>query len=232
MDIYFLKRYNVIMSRITSFVPGEYYHIYNRGTNKMSIFAGSHDYERFQKLLYIINSKETSKFSNMEKSSSPIWVKERGETLVDIGAYCLMPNHFHVLIRAKEGKETALFLQRLQLSYSKYFNVKNDRSGSLFQGKSKAEHVTGDNYLKYIFSYIHLNPVKLLQKDWKKTGIKNKKDTVAYLEKFKFSSYADYLTHQSREAHVILNKSVFPDYFPSPKLFRKEIFEWLNYNNK
>jgi putative transposase len=217
------------MSRLISFIPNEYYHIYNRGVNKMNIFINSQDYERFQKLLYIINSKKTDKFSLLNKSLLSVWEEERGETLVNIGAYCLMPNHFHILIKSKNKKDTSIFLQRLQMSYSKYFNIKNDRSGVLFQGKSKAEHVEGDNYLKYLFSYIHLNPVKLIKKEWKTSGIKDTKTVQSYLLKYEYSSYLDYIG-EKRIMSKILEKSVFPDYFPSAKLFMVEILEWLNYN--
>ena len=217
------------MSRIISFVPNEYYHIYNRGVNKMEIFIDKHDYERFQKLLYIINSKETGKFSRINDYNHSIWKDQIGDTLVDIGAYCLMPNHFHILIKSKNKEDTSKFLQRLQLSYSKYFNSKNKRTGSLFQGKSKAEHVTGNNYLKYLYSYIHLNPIKMIEKDWKSKGIKNIKKSNEYLNKYEYSSYKDY-SEEKRDESNIIEKSKFPDYFPNKELFKKEIYEWLNYN--
>lgn len=221
------------MTRLIKFTPGEYFHIYNRGTNKMKIFNDNFDYARFQRLLYLVNSKQTLKYSDIEINDQipcPTWEQERGETLVDIGTYCLMPNHFHLLIKSKNEKDVSTFLQRLLTSHSKYFNVKNNRTGSLFQGKSKTKHVLGDNYLKYIFSYIHLNPIKLIQKDWKEIGITNIEKTKEYLEKYKYSSYNDFLKEQSRKELKILNKPAFPNYFPSFESFEKETFEWINYN--
>jgi len=217
------------MSRSVPFVPKEYYHIYNRGVNKMTIFNDILDYDRFQKLLYIVNSKETGKFSNIIKSKKFLFDQERGETLIDIGAYCLMPNHFHLLVKIKNQKDAAIFLQRLQLSYSKYFNVKNKRSGVLFQGKSKSRHIIQNNDLKYNFSYIHLNPVKLIQKNWKDDGIKDIKKTIKYLSSYKYSSYLDFVESKRPELNI-LNRSVFPNYFSSSKLFKKELLEWLNYD--
>lgn len=219
------------MSRIISFIPGEYYHLYNRGVNKMIIFNDNFDYERFQKLLYLTNSKETSKLSDINKSSIPVWEEKRGNTLVNIGAYCLMPNHFHLLIKSKNKEDTARFLQRLQLSYSKYFNSKNSRTGSLFQGKSKAEHIIGENYLKYLFSYIHLNPIKIIQKDWRDKGIKEINKVKSFLSKYKYSSYNDFI-EEKRNVSKIIEITEFPNYFPNKKIFEKEIFEWLNYNKK
>ena len=216
------------MSRLNSFIPNEYYHLYNRGANKMAIFLDNSDHERFQKLLYIANSRETGKLSDLIKSPHPVWEIERGETLVDIGAYCLMPNHFHIIIKAKNKEDVALFLQRIQMSYSKYFNIKNDRSGLLFQGKSKATSITNENQFRYLFSYIHLNPIKLIQKDWKEVGIKNEKEALAFLFKYKYSSYLDFLSEERPESKII-NIEAFPNYFPTPELFEKEITEWLNY---
>jgi len=217
------------MTRLVQFTPGEYFHIYNRGTNKMKIFLSDYDYSRFQKLLYLANSKETVKFSDLNpKSPYPVWTQKRGETLVDIGAYSLMPNHFHILIRSKNEKDTGLFLQRILLSHSKYFNIKNERSGTLFQGKSKAEHINKDTYLKYIYTYIHLNIIKLIQSDWKEVGIKNIKKAKEYLKNYKYSSFIDYLGINRLEGGI-LNKKAFPNYFQTPKQFEKEIFEFLDY---
>lgn len=218
------------MTRSIQFAPGEYFHVYNRGTNKMEIFLSDYDYSRFQKLLYLANSKETAKFSDLSpKSPYPVWTIGRGETLVDIGAYCLMPNHFHILIRSKNEKDTSLFLQRLLLGYSKYFNKKNERSGTLFQGKSKAEHIKKDTYLKYIYTYIHLNIIKLIQNDWKEVGIKNMEKAKEYLKNYKYSSFMDY-SGINRPEEKILNKEAFPDYFQTPKQFGNEVFEFLNYD--
>jgi len=195
----------------------------------MTIFENKPDYERFQKLLYTTNSKETSKLSALVNIPHRVWNIDRGETLVNIGSYSLMPNHFHLLIKAKGKDETALFLQRLQLSYSKYFNMKKNHTGTLFQGKAKAEHIYGDKYLKYLISYIHLNPIKLIQKDWKEKGVDNINLAKKYLNNYKYSSYIDFLGEKRNESKI-LELEAFPNYFPTSDKFEKEIFEWLNYN--
>ncbi|MCC6323619.1 transposase [Candidatus Nomurabacteria bacterium] len=220
------------MARLIPFTPGEYFHIYNRGTNKMEIFLDFSDYDRFQKLLYTANSKETSKYSGIKSQDIlPVWSVERGETLVDIGAYTTMPNHFHLLIRSKNEKDTALFLQRILGSYSKYFNVKNNRTGTLFQGRSKAKHIVGDKYLKYNYTYIHLNIVKLIQNNWKEVGLKDIERTKEYLKNYKYSSFLDY-SGANRQEGKILNKEAFPKYFEASESFEKEIKEFLNYGNE
>ncbi|MEI6528476.1 MAG: transposase, partial [bacterium] len=149
--------------RSIKFAPGEYYHIYNRGVDKREILLDSLDYERFMLLLAATNNKEVFHISNIKKSLKENYaglktcLEFRNDTLVDIGAWCLMPNHFHLLVKEKENGGIVKFMQRLQTGYTMYFNKKNERSGSLFQGTFKAEHLAGDNYLKYLFSYIHLN---------------------------------------------------------------------------
>lgn len=220
------------MTRLVPFASGEYFHVFNRGTNKMEIFLDEKDYIRFQKLLYISNSRETVKFSDLDpKSPYRVWTLERGETLVDIGAYTLMPNHFHILIRSKNEKDTALFLQRVLLSYSKYFNKKYNRSGTLFQGKSKSEHLSEDVYLKYLYTYIHLNIIKLIQNDWKEVGIKDIEKAREYLKSYKYSSFLDYSDNERLESKI-LNKVEFPDYFQTGQEFEKEIEDFLNYGKE
>lgn len=214
--------------RKTPFAPGEYYHLYNRGTNKMDIFLDHKDYSRFQKLLFLCNQQNAPKYSDIETSPGKIWEVEKGETLVNIGLYCLMPNHFHILIKAKEEKDTSKFLLKLLTSYSTYFNKKHDRTGSLFQGKTKSKHITDDNYFKYLFSYIHLNPVKLINPTWKNSGISNTEETVDFLKNYSWSSLLDY-QENNRSEYKILDKDEFPAYFLDPKERLEEITEWLNY---
>lgn len=216
--------------RKVKLVSGEYYHIYNRGNSKQKIFIDKNDYSRFVALLYACNQKNELKVGNLSKGQT-LYDIECEEPLISIGAYCLMPNHFHLLVTQFEDNNISNFMQKLSTSYSMYFNKKYKRTGSLFEGKFKSQHIDKDQYLKYIFSYIHLNPVKLIQKDWKEKGIKDKKEAVRYLEEYIYSSYLDYIGTQ-RVQNKILNTKPFPKYFPNVRFFISEIFEWLSYNNK
>lgn len=222
--------YNINMStRKISFVEGEYYHIYNRGNSKQKIFHDAEDYSRIVTLMYTCNSENNFRFFvfNRGQNSSPYFF-ERGKQLVSIGAYCVMPNHFHILITEKQEGGVSRFMQKLATAYVMYYNEKYKRTGALFEGKFKSEHVATDRYLKYLFSYIHLNPVKLVQKDWKENGIKNKRQVLEYLHKYTHSSFLDYL-NINRNQNKILNKKDFPNYFPTKSNFIKEIFTWLDY---
>lgn len=209
--------------RKVSFIYGEYYHIYNRGNSKQKIFHDKQDYERFIKLLFLSNSMDNFNIRDIKKNFFDF---NRKEKLVAIGSYCLMPNHFHLLITQTEVGDISKFMQKLTTAYSMYYNKKYTRTGSLFEGKFKSQYINSDRYLKYLFSYIHLNPIKIIQRDWKEKGIKDKKKALDFLENYKFSSYLDFLS-AGREENVILDGNYFPDYFPNEDKIKEEIFEWI-----
>lgn len=214
------------MYREFKFAPDEYYHIYNRGTDKREIFINAKDHTRFIESLYLFNSEERIVLKMVSKKNR--FSYDKGETIVDIGAYCLMPNHFHLLIRAKNDGGISSFMKKLQTAYSMYFNKKYKRSGSLFQGPFKAQHVNRDEYLKYLFAYIHLNPIKLIDKDWKNKGIQDLNQAKIFLDSYKYSSYTDYLSEDRQEVSV-LNRVAFPDYFENTKVFDDFISFWLTF---
>ncbi|MFA6524070.1 MAG: transposase [Candidatus Paceibacterota bacterium] len=212
--------------RKISFAVDEYYHIYNRGNSKQKIFLNKGDYFHFLKLLYLCNSKRNFVIRDIVEDEYDF---DREESFVYIGTFCLMPNHFHLLIKEKEEDGISKFMQKFSTAYVMYFNTIHKRTGSLFEGKFKAEHLYNDRYLKYVFSYMHLNPVKLIDKDWKEIGIKNVKETKKYLAEYKYSSYPEYLG-EHRLQSKILSIEKFPDYFPNKNEFEREILDWITYN--
>ena len=143
-------------TRKASFVNGEFYHIYNRGNSKQKIFLDTKDYYRFVDLLYAVNREEKFNFADSLKGIS-VYEKPLGSQLVAIGAYCLMPNHFHILITPLVEEGVSKFMQKLSTAYVMYFNQKYKRVGALFEGKFKSQYAGDDRYLKYLFSYINKN---------------------------------------------------------------------------
>lgn len=214
------------MTRNIEFSLGEFYHVLNRGSNKIDIFLSKSEYRRFQKLLYVCNNTEPIVFKTVQGLA--LDEIKRGEPLVDIGAYCLMSNHFHLILRERVGGGISLFMGKLLTAYSMYFNKMNNRTGTLFEGPFKATHADSDEYLKYLFSYIHLNPVKIIDSEWKENGLADLALAKQHLAEYPYSSYLDYVGN-SREERIILNKSAFPEYFSSFKEFDEFINEWLNY---
>ncbi len=225
--------------RKTPILNGEYYHVYNRGNNKNRIFLSDEDYLRFVKLLYLCNSTKNINFRTdiIEKKISA-WDFERGDTLVSIGAWVLMPNHFHIYITNSRSKASGgddnsivIFLQKLGTAYAKYFNAKHKRTGSLFEGKFKSIHVKDDIQSKYLFSYIHLNPIKLVQSNWKENGIKNLRKALDFLNSYRWSSFHCFKGKKLPENSVI-NIKDFPDYFKIIGSFDKEILDWFEIDSR
>lgn len=219
------------MTRRVIFAPDEYYHLYNRGTEKRTIFLSDSDYRRFQSLLYLCNRSAAADLKTQGRTLEEVVSlgSPGGETLVDVCVYCLMPNHFHLLVRAKSEDGISQFMQKLLTGYTMYFNKRKERNGVLFQGKFKARHADTDTYLKYLIAYIHLNPVKLIDPEWKERGITNLSATEEYLHKYRYSSYLDHLG-RTRTEGMILNKEALPEYFSSPEDLISDAREWLTYN--
>ncbi len=215
--------------RPVQFVEGEFYHIYNRGNSKQKIFHDKQDYNYFITLLYIFNSEQKYNLFDLKRSNNlNLYEIELKNNLVSIGSYCLMPNHFHILITEKIEGGVSKFMQKICTSYVMYYNKKYKRTGGLFEGKFKSEYVDNDRYMKYLFSYINLNPVKLIQSNWKEKGIKDKIKVIEFLSNYQYSSYLDFLG-KNRSQLKIINLKDFPNYFPDKKAFLKEIFDWLNF---
>ena len=204
--------------RVVPFAVGEYYHLYNRGNSKQTIFHDDQDYRYFMRLLLALNNTKRSKSRNVRSDV------DNGENIISIGSYCLMPNHFHILVREEKDGGISLFMQKLLTGYVMYYNKKYKRTGGLFEGRFKSKYAGEDRYLKYLFSYIHLNPLKIIDKDWKTK--KSQEKYLTFLSNYSYSSYSEYI----KDEYSIIKKDAFPDYFPTKSHFLKEIFVWLSFD--
>ena len=205
--------------RLVDFATSEYYHLYNRGNSKMEIYHDEQDYLYFKNLLSIMNMEQRFK-TRFAKSKNSV-----DEKLVSIGAYCLMPNHFHILVKQEKDNGISLFMQKVSTAYVMYYNKKYTRTGSLFEGKFKSKYAGIDTYLKYLFSYIHLNPLKLVNQDWKtllKLG-QGRQGGYDFVTKYPYSSVNEYLHTQ----YELVEKGSFPDYFPKEEDFKRDLFGWF-----
>lgn len=153
--------------RKINFANGEFYHIYNRGTDKRIIFSNEDDLNRFIQSMKEFNvldpigsiyqhcrswNQSQAQFGSKASKSG-----KKDEVLVNIVVYCLNPNHYHFILEQVSEKGIEKFMQRLGTGYSKYFNNKNERSGSLFEGKFKAAHIDSNEYLLHVSVYVNLN---------------------------------------------------------------------------
>jgi REP element-mobilizing transposase RayT len=141
------------------FSNGEYYHVYNRGVDKRTIFEDEYDFIRFLQSLDEFNTVEPigSIYESSFRKDPPGSSASKSEKLVEIIAYCLNSNHYHLLLKQVSDEGIPKFMHRLSTGYTKYFNHKSDRSGSLFQGRFKAVHVDSNEYLLHLSVYVNLN---------------------------------------------------------------------------
>lgn len=211
--------------RLVEFATGCFYHIYNRGVDKRHIFKDKEDFYRFIKCLYECN--DISHIKNIRRKvlgQSKEMAKER-VCLVDIICFCLMPNHFHLLLRQVVDNGISKFMQKLEASHAMYFNIKTKRKGTLFEGRFEAKHIETDEYLEHLSRYIHLNPAGLIEPKWKEEGIKDWNAVNNYLENYKWSSYINYIGGSNFPS--IINKEPMQWYFKTPGSYKKFVQSWV-----
>ena len=176
------------------FTNDEYYHIYNRGVDKRKIFLSRYDVARFLKSMECFNSIEPIGSLYLlafeEKAKTP------SEKLVDIIAFCLNGNHYHLILKQRVNRGIPEFMKRVNGGYTMYFNQRNKRSGSLFQGTFKSRHIHDNDYLLHLSAYVNLNDrvhqlrgetSQLVKSSWDEytENISNLCDTKIILSQFK-----------------------------------------------
>ncbi len=140
--------------RVHTFAPGQIFHCYNRGVDKRTVFEDQQDYVYFLKSLRHFNTSKVAGSLRMVEKKKPI------DPPVSILAYCLLPNHYHVVLRCNDVEGgLSKYMQRLGGGYTMYFNQKYKRSGVLFQGKFKARLIDSDSYLRNILAYVGYNNI-------------------------------------------------------------------------
>lgn len=146
--------------RKTPLVTGEHYHIYNRGVDKRTLFNDILDINRFFQSILEFNCVEPigSIYENSFKTNShQHQLGSLASKLVRVIAYCINPNHFHFILKQESDRGIEKFMHRVGTGYTKYFNERNKRSGSLFQGTFKSVHVDKNEYLLHLSAYVNLN---------------------------------------------------------------------------
>lgn len=190
--------------RATPFAPEEWYHCYTRSIDKRTIFKNRRDYERFLETLYLSNSIESVRRHDLyEPSHEDFFHVDRDHPLVAIGAYCIMPNHFHLLLKERADGGISKFMHRVGTSFTKYFNLKYDHVGNIFIKPFRSKHINDDRYHKRVAQYIHLNPAELFEHGWKRGVVSN----VPYLEKrlkdYEYSSLSAYYGEKRLEDVIL-----------------------------
>lgn len=200
--------------RNVELVNGEYYHIYNRAVDKRLIFGADNDYWRFVQGLYVFNNENfvnnpfVPDFLRIVNN-----IKGTRRPLVDIIAWCIMPNHYHLLVRQIVEGGISKFIQKHANSFTKYFNKKHDRSGHLFESVYKAKLVEDETYFTHLSRYIHLNHLELCEPDWKENGIADIERAKKFLVEYPWSSYRDYAGERPSIFLPIINREPINEVF-------------------
>jgi len=181
-------------SRKAPLIKYQIHHVFNRGVNKKPIFHYKRDYQRVVNLINYYKYKKTplsySRFiaqseSKKEEIFRSLKIKKRKK--VELIAFCLMPNHFHLLLKQLDVNGISNYMREFQNSYARYFNTKNNNTGPLLEGRFKAVRIEDDNQLIHVSRYIHLNPFSsFIVKD------------VGKLNKYPWSSFTEYIDKKQK----------------------------------
>ena len=217
------------MKRKFPFVTGKIYHIYNRGVAKCPICNKEADSWRFLQGLCL--------FNDVKSATNILWQMERNrgrltlnvlkdyiiaqgierKPLVRIMAYCMMRNHYHLLVEEIQEGGITKFMQKLGLGYARYFNNKYERVGSLFQDKFKSVLVDNETYLLYLLVYINvLNPADLTASNWREEGIKDIESVLEFAANYPWSTHQEYI---GKRHSLIIEKGILGKILPTPKAY-------------
>ncbi len=170
------------------YVKNGIYHIYNRGCNKENIFYNDDNY------LYLL-----------EKLKG-----EKDKYKTDVLVYCLMPNHYHLLLKQKSDKPISSYIQKVFNGYVQAINKQQKRSGTLFEGRAKSVLVDKEEYLIHLIRYIHINPVVA--------------NFVKKPEQWQFSNYLEWI---GKRNGLLFSKEVFNRLFDSDKHYQDFVADYI-----
>lgn len=212
-----------------AFELGKIYHIYNRGVEKRDIFLSDGDRWRFLQGLYLFNDESVSAnlLFRLEQEKGKMhfgilrdYMKKaeiKRKPLVRIMADCLKPNHFHLLVEETQKDGISRFMQKLGTGYTKYFNMKYERVGGLFQGVYKAVEVKKDAQLQYLLAYINvINPGQELEPELKSMA-QDPEEILRFVESYPWSTHPEYL---GKRDSIIIDKGIAGELFSTPAKYK------------
>lgn len=208
----------------------EIFHIVNRGVDKRTIFLDDKDYFRFIHDLFEFNNEQIigttfRLFTKMNDIGCRTFERKPRKLLVDILAFCLMPNHYHLLVSPRMRDGIPKFMQKVNMGYAKYFNTKYEREGALFQGKYKGVRVQRDEHFTHLPYYIHFNPLDLKFPEWRERKLRSYRDAIKFLESYRWSSHLDYLG--KRNFPSVTHREFLLEVFAGTVKYRSSLYSWL-----
>ena len=217
------------MSRKTLFTEEGIYHICNRAIDGRTIFLNDKEYFRAIHDLYEFNDENPAdniyyRTPSLKSYDTPCH-KIKKDPLIEILAFVLMPNHYHLLIRQLKDGGIVKFMHKFGMGYAKFFNEKYQRVGALFQGPFKAILVERQAHFTHLPFYIHANPLDLKFPTWREQKLKNPKKAMEFLENYRWSSFPDYIGKKNFPS--VTQREFLTDVCGSPKAYKKATLELL-----
>lgn len=213
---------------------GGIYHVVQRGVERRKIFLKKQDYSRFILGLEFFNSDAPARLWELIAKAGTVPASQRlGEMrqqevsrkrLIELMAFALMPNHFHLLVREIRSGGLSAFMRKMG-GYATYFNKQYDRVGSLFQSRFRHVEVKDDAQLTSVFVYIHTNPVELWEPGWKDFDVRDPREAIRRLGEYRWSSYRDYIGETTFPTAT--QSDFFIELFGGVKGCRKVVGEWV-----
>ncbi len=208
-------------------LPVDLYHVLNRGVEKRTLFLDNQDRARFVHDMFDFNRDTRSHLKNVGRRamSNLVGYSLPQSRLVTIHGWVLMGNHYHLLLSENCEGGLSRFLMRLNVGYAKYFNEKYERSGTLFQGRTKKILIERDAHFLHILNYIHCNPLDMCTgaENWREQRVRDSKTALKYLSEYRWSSYRDYIGVKNFPS--ILTTDLFKNVFSN---YRREITSYIN----
>ncbi len=214
------------------FEVGGVYHVMNRGYDKRKVYLDDADYLRFAKSLYYFNDENIVDFRKKKDNEGQALVVDERRPVVEILAFVLMPNHYHLILREIREGGVSSFMQKLGTAYTGYFNEKYKRKGvgGIFQSRYKTVHVQDNQQLSTVFVYVHANPIELRESSWKDLKTKNARNALSWIESYRWSSYHDYVS--DTEFPKTIQSDFFLDFYGDKKKCRQAVYDWVTFKAK
>ncbi len=209
----------------------EIYHVYNRGVEKREVFIDDWDKKRFLHNLYVFNDNRPIKNNKRLLKEVGLPSSEEREKMVEIMAFTLMQNHYHLMLKQITENGITEFMRKIGTGYTNYFNTKYNRVGPLFQGKYKMALVNNDRHFLFLPHYIHLNPLDSKMPEWRLGRVNNLTAAASLLSSYKWSSYGAYTSIKNLPyIKNLLDLQLIQETHGNGINYKKSIFEWLNKN--
>lgn len=214
----------------------EIIHVLSRGVDKRKIFLDDQDRFRFIHDLFEFNDIKpvntsfyifNKKYNDVGRRNINFAMenKEPRKLLVKILAFCIMPNHYHILLMPLSENNAPLFMKKLNGGYAKYFNNKYKRKGTLFESKYKSIIVKNEAHFIHLPYYIHFNPLDIKFPEWRSRELKNYKEVMKFLENYRWSSHLDYLGKKNFPS--VTQRDFLLEFFGGTEGYKKDIIQWV-----